>query len=334
MVYLNWRHYHDEFENLAGELISDSLSDSTGLAGKLRNICQNDAALNMTYLGAESYLVAFLEYLFFRAEGPYSLDFISYAECIRLVFASSDSLCTLLNHNAADAIGNMVLNKRGKLKFAIADHLELMILLDWWIRFGLWPVTQRQVFEVIMSKSTISHRITIFDPGLILRLLEVFPSYKQEFCPPDITKEDLERRQSDICPLPSQRRYRRLYEQMMEDGYDLIDMIEEEERRILPIQIKRNTFLGFLVKQLHQERCQICKIPGQTISDPVITVHHIVPLSEGGVDEAGNMLVVCRHHHQAIHIGEIQVRLGTTIEISSPEMLHQIEPNLIRGRIE
>ncbi|PKL58921.1 MAG: hypothetical protein CVV33_10000, partial [Methanomicrobiales archaeon HGW-Methanomicrobiales-4] len=116
--------------------------------------------------------------------------------------------------------------------------------------------------------------------------------------------------------------------------HDLIEMIKDEERRILPIQVKRNMFLGFLVKQLHHEMCQICNLPGQTLSDPVITVHHIVPLSEGGVDAAENMLIVCRLHHQAIHVGEIQVRPGTPIEVRSPDWIHLIEPNQFRSRIE
>ncbi|MFH0966192.1 MAG: HNH endonuclease [Methanobacteriota archaeon] len=309
--------------------MSDSLSDITRLNNKLRKICQNDPAVHLTFLGTESYLVAFLEFLFFRAEGPYSPGFIAYAECIRLVFTSSESLCILLDHNAADAIGNMVLNKRGKLKFAIADHLELMIILDWWVIFGLRPISQRQVFEAIIRKSTISNRIATHDPGLILRLLEVFPVYLSEFCPADLTHEEIAQRQSDVSPLPSQRRYRRLYEEMISDGQDLSMMIKEEEQRILPMEIKRNTLLGFLVKQLHHETCQICNLCGHTDKDPIMTVHHIIPLSEGGVDVAKNMLVVCRHHHQAIHTGEIQVRLDTLIEIRSPDRIFHIEPNQI-----
>ena len=329
MVCLNWRRYSDELGDLANDLRVLQHSDPTWVITELHEICRDDPAGLQTRLGADVCLIAFLEFLFFKAEGPFSPPFVPYAEVIRIVFASSDPLRSLLNHNAADAIGNMVLNKRGRLKFAIADYLELMILLDWWVRFGLVPVSQREVFDAVKIKSTIPNRIASRDPGLILRLLEVFPAYQSEFCPADLTKDDLIHQQTDVRPLPSQRRYHQLYEQMIHEGRDLVEVIGEEENRILPMQIKRNTFLGFLVRQLHQETCQICSLLEERYPDPVITVHHITPLSEGGKDIAKNMLVTCRYHHQAIHAGEIPVKMraDTLIEVKCQGTIFHIIPN-------
>jgi len=201
-----------------------------------------------------------------------------------------------------------------------------MIILDMWVRFGLIPVSQRQVYEAVMKKSTISRRIMARDPGVILRLVEVFPEYRKEFCPDTLTKEDLIRKQADIQPLPSQRRYHHLYDQIIRNRRDIAEVIREEEQRILPIQVKRNTFLGYLVKKAHQETCQICDLIHESQTGSIITVHHITPLSEGGKDIARNMLVVCRHHHQAIHAGEIQVRCDNLIEIRCRNDILYINP--------
>lgn len=327
MVYLNWRRYQDEFDLLVDKLRSDELSEEVSLSFMVQRICKNDPAQDQTILGVESFLLAFLEFLFSRAEGPYSPQFSLYAGVIRTVFSASAPLCILLDLNGADTIGNMILNKRGRLKFAIADNLELMLLLDWWSRFGLQPVTEREAFDAILRKSTISRRIASSDPGLILRLLEVFPSYRSEFCSDILTREDLLASQTVISTLPSHRRYRRLYSLLLDQGSDLQDMIRQEEKRVLPMHVRRNTFLSFLVKQLHKETCQICDLCNPSDQDSPITVHHIVPLADGGMDSARNMLVVCRHHHQAIHAGQIQVRMNGMIEIWCESGLHLISPN-------
>ena len=315
MADLNWRRYHQEFDSLADGIIAGSVSEKPGIREVLRTICQHDPAYNQTRLGAESYLIAFLEFLFFKAEGPYSPDFPRYAEVIRSVFSLSEPLIFLLNHNAADAIGNMVLNKRGKLKFLIADHLELRYILYWWPRFGLIPVSEREVFDAVMRKSTIRQRTETRDPGLLIRLYEVFPDFKSEFCPDDFRLEDVISRLPEISPLPSVRRFNRLYTRLMSQGRNLHDLIREEEQRILPIQVKRNTFLAFLVKKLHNNSCQICPFCDPAVLDPMITVHHIIPLSDGGKDIAANMLVICNSHHKAIHQGLIEVSINSMIEV-------------------
>jgi hypothetical protein len=327
---LNWRNYQNEFDHLTEEIRFGLTSDNTeilDIPAALIKICGDDPAVQITFLGVESYLVSFLEFLFFKAEGPYSPQFIPCAQVIRALFTSSDALVRLINHNAPDALANMVLQKRGKLKFAIADSLELSFILQWWSRFGLNSVSRREIYEAIHNKQTISHRLANHDPGLILRLLEVFPEYQHEFCPENLSFDDLVQNQDKIVPLPSHKRYRSLYTHMINQGETIYSVIAQEEMRILPIQVRRNTFLSFLVKQLHEERCQICKAlfspPGSTL----VTVHHIIPLSEGGQDIASNMLVVCSNHHHAIHSGMIEIKPGDPIEIRFLNHLFLIEPN-------
>lgn len=330
MARVNWKKYQDQFDHLSVELLSENSPGKDAILARLHNICQDDPAGDLQILGVEAPLIAFLEFLFARAEGPYTSVFPSYAHLITLVFSISSSLRTLLNLNASDAIGNMVLNKRGRLKFAIADQLELSLLLEWWPIFGLVPVSSRQVFEAVLLKSDISHRIRSEEPNLLLRLLEVFPELRSEFFPNGKTHEDLLAGRRESSPLPSQRRYHRLYTNLLDQGYDLKQIIKEEEKRILPIQLRRNTFLSFLVKQLHNGECQICSLSDgfsdSTCKSP-ITVHHIIPLSKGGLDNARNMLVVCLDHHRSIHGGQIQVIMDDQIVVKQPDGTSLIPPN-------
>ena len=327
MADLNWRNHQEGFTHLTGLLISGDSFAITTLPSRITGICEKDPLSGKQILGVDSSVLAFLEYLFFRAEGPYSPDFVPYAHVIRLVCQSSPPLCNLLYLNSADAIGNMILNKRGRLKFAIADHLELLLLLEWWPRFGLNPVSLRQVFEAVTQKTDVHRRLSVQDPVIILRLLEVFPVYRPEFCPDDLSLEDLKMRQNEISPLPSHRRYHQLLGKYLKQGMSICDVIRQEEKRILPIQVSRNSFLSYLVKKMHLDTCQICTISGMSLSGSEITVHHIVPLSEGGCDTARNMLVVCLSHHRAIHAGEIIVTVHETVEIRTRDMVHHLPPN-------
>ncbi|HWQ65070.1 MAG TPA: HNH endonuclease [Methanospirillum sp.] len=330
MARLNWKKYQGQFDHFSAELLSEKSPGECAILPRIHNICQDDPAVDLLILGTEAPLIAFLEFLFARAEGPYTCVFPSYAHLIALVFNISSPLKTLLNLNASDAIGNMILNKRGRLKFAIADQLELSLLLEWWPAFGLTPVTARQVFEAVLLKSDISHRIRTEEPDLLLRLLEVFPEYQSEFFPVEKSPNDLLTSRQNFSSLPSQRRYHRLYANLLEQGHDLQQMIKEEEKRILPMQMRRNTFLSFLVKQLHNGECQICALTDglrDFACKSPITVHHIIPLSEGGLDTARNMLVVCMDHHQSIHAGQIKVLLGDQIEVRHPGGKYLITPN-------
>ncbi|MBP2198913.1 HNH endonuclease signature motif containing protein [Pantoea cypripedii] len=40
-------------------------------------------------------------------------------------------------------------------------------------------------------------------------------------------------------------------------------------------------------------------------------VHHIIPLSEGGADEASNLIVLCPNDHRKAHYGQNMKQLRT-----------------------
>lgn len=326
MSYVNWRRHLSELDQLVEEISMKNELTELELKVSLHQILRNDPEYNNSHLGVPSPIVAFLEFLFFRAEGPYSPQYSKYTRMISMIFSCSQPLRLLLDLNAPDAIGNMVLNRRGRLKFSIADNLELDLVLQSWNSFGLSPVNRRAVFEAVLHKASVSRQLALQNPTLIMRLFEVFPEFKGEYWPPALTIEILEKQQGLEAELPSHRRYRRIMEQQSRTGISLEEMIIQEESRVLPLQAKRNSFLAFLVKHLHQGRCQICSAGLVALERSPCTVHHIIPLSEGGDDIASNMLVVCKFHHTAIHEGLIGVIPGEQIEVRSDDSVFLLKP--------
>ena len=49
-----------------------------------------------------------------------------------------------------------------------------------------------------------------------------------------------------------------------------------------------------------------CRVPGCTHAT-FVDVHHLQPRSEGGRNEASNLLVLCGVHHRATHRGELLI---------------------------
>jgi hypothetical protein len=49
-----------------------------------------------------------------------------------------------------------------------------------------------------------------------------------------------------------------------------------------------------------------CRVPG-CANGTFLDVHHIQPRSEGGRNEAGNLLTLCSAHHRAAHRGELLI---------------------------
>lgn len=302
---LRWRNYISCFDLIArrirdGELAGGDIQDA------VKACTADDPRSKQHALGVPSASVAFLEYLFLEAGGPYSPGFEWIAEVIQIVFSNDPNLRHLIDLNASDALANMILNKRGRLKFLISDQVELCSILEWWVRFGLLPVTPRQVFDAILNKPTIRDRIQKGDPLLILRLLDVFPEYADEVNPAGYSRESLITAAGTITKPPSERRYHHLYTAAQNAGRDIHSLIREEEQRILPMQMRRNRYLSYLVRILHGNVCQICAARGEETRGPV-EVHHIVPLSMHGKDLAENMITLCVHHHQAVHSGAIIV---------------------------
>jgi len=51
----------------------------------------------------------------------------------------------------------------------------------------------------------------------------------------------------------------------------------------------------------------LCEICGRKAVD----IHHIIFRSQGGTDEIGNLIGLCRDHHEKAHSGEIHAQVLT-----------------------
>ena len=67
-------------------------------------------------------------------------------------------------------------------------------------------------------------------------------------------------------------------------------------------QIKRNPELPCLLKELYSYKCQVCGFDFKPrYSVPYSETHHVIWMSNGGVDHSNNLVVVCPNHHRIIH---------------------------------
>jgi hypothetical protein len=86
--------------------------------------------------------------------------------------------------------------------------------------------------------------------------------------------------------------------------------------QVLLNRVVRDTPLVRMIKELHQNRCQICSLSltlpgGKRYSEG----HHIRPLGEphNGPDTAENILIVCPNHHVLCDRGGIRLELETLL---------------------
>jgi len=66
--------------------------------------------------------------------------------------------------------------------------------------------------------------------------------------------------------------------------------------RRLPKEVRYNLLLE------NDFKCQICGSGGR-LSNLILEVHHIIPVSKGGSDERDNLQVLCVVCHDIIHYG-------------------------------
>jgi len=62
------------------------------------------------------------------------------------------------------------------------------------------------------------------------------------------------------------------------------------------------------------EKCEVCEYA------LAVDVHHLIPRSEGGKDEAYNLAVLCPNHHREVHIGIIATKDILEIRKNKVEM--------------
>ena len=126
---VHWRDCIPCFDDVTERLRTGEITAGSDIQAALQACAKGHARSDELALGVPSSSIAYLEYLFHKAGGPYSPDFGWIAKVIQTFFKSSPDLQHLINLNAPDALANMVLNKRGRLKFLISDQVELGIIL-------------------------------------------------------------------------------------------------------------------------------------------------------------------------------------------------------------
>lgn len=95
-----------------------------------------------------------------------------------------------------------------------------------------------------------------------------------------------------------------------EDFHDetMLKNITEEK---LVKMIKRYQRIVNILKPLYGSRCQIC---GETFlmdnGKMYCEAHHIVPISEDGVQTPENVIILCANHHRMFHYAKGKISIG------------------------
>ncbi|HEC39778.1 hypothetical protein LCGC14_0525640 [marine sediment metagenome] len=247
--------------------------------------------------------IAFLEFCFYMADGPYSRRFTFFVIVLRKVFSVYPPLRKLINETSAAAIGNMTLGAIGGLKFEISDLYELKRVLWAWGKMGLKRNTVTSVFRAIRKKYIVKQGILKKDLLLLARLKAIFPMHQKSFIPSNL---NLNQALYDHF----KERFGKIIKDYKEKGLFIEEMIQEENKRELPVGVKRNNLLSFLVRKANGFKCELCKTKKKRSN--TIQTHHITLLSEGGEDHSQNMIVLCESHHESVHAGEIMIERGDT----------------------
>ncbi|MHA1304543.1 MAG: HNH endonuclease [Candidatus Heimdallarchaeaceae archaeon] len=253
--------------------------------------------------GVPEILVLFLEYCFSSAKDIHSDDYPAMKSVLTKLMCWFPLLRRLLFQTSEDAIGNILLGSRGRLKFNISSREELDIFLKDWAEIGIKKVRAENVFYAIISKPTIEHKIVNQNIKLKILLHHFFPELSSKILELNLTDEEM--RDYDnylkiqkIKPQPISR-----------------DSLTEEIKRqnyFVKFKVRRNKTLARLLKIKHNHKCQICKARGKEPEDGKegalkVEAHHIVPLGEGGADISSNIIIVCSEHHRMLEKGELLV---------------------------
>jgi len=78
-----------------------------------------------------------------------------------------------------------------------------------------------------------------------------------------------------------------------------------ERRPISSHAFIRNPDIRRQVLQRANGKCEWCMMPSFTTSDgrPYLETHHVIPLSENGIDAESNVVALCPNHHREAHHG-------------------------------
>lgn len=314
---LKWFAKSDELLKCAIEFQKDEKLDQQKFLDRLEQILPNSGKT----IGVAIRSIYFLEFCFYRAEGPYSRKFNYYASLLKKIFAIYSPLKRLINSSGDAALANMVLGAKGNLKFEISDLYELKKVLEIWELVGLKRQTLTSVFNAVMNKNKVQEDIKHKNIFLLARLRVIFPMFMDQYLPEVL---DLDAAIFDHF----KKRFAPILKSYEDEGLDITAMIHKENERIMPVGIFRNNLLAYLIKKKHNFACQICYIlKNNNKTNQNVEVHHIVPLKQGGQDKAENMIVLCKKHHHEAHQGQLILELGQKIHIEYEGKSYNSNPN-------
>jgi len=296
---IDWKPQINKLTHLSLEIYKDQEFTRETLIRKLSQIFIDHRIVENT----DNRTIAFLEFCFYMADGPYSRKFSFFVLVLRKVFAVYPPLRKLINKTSAAAIANMTLGAIGALKFEISDLYELKRVLWAWEKMGLRRTTINSVFTVVRKKYKVKRAISNKNLFILARLKAIFPMYQKSFLP---SKLNLNQALYDHF----KQRFEKIINKYKEKGLSIEEMIQKENERELPVGVKRNNLLSFLVRKANGFKCELCKTEKKRSN--TIQTHHIIPLSEGGEDNSRNMIVLCESHHEIVHAGEIMIERGDT----------------------
>lgn len=305
---LKWHLHETELQHLSDDLIDKR--ESYDAIGRRLELTFGPAG---KILGVDVRLLAFLEFLYTKSQGPYSPYFLKYSHIIQIILRRSAPLRNMMNGSGAHALGNMVLDGRGNLNFKISDFNELSYVLDFWEKCGLEAQTPRSIFNAILNKKGVRYRVEKLDGALLIRLSNIFPMFENEIIPPNVDLKQF----SESLQNPFAEYFEDIIQDYSTQGKSIDDIIEIENLRAGKTLERRNQFLSYLVKKRHNFQCQICSAGDPAKFPSYIQVHHIIRLADNGEDHSRNMIVTCNYHHEEIHRGRIRLETGEKISIES-----------------
>lgn len=294
----------EKLEHLATEIYESKNCSRTNLINRLAEIFDE----SQKELDVDVRIIVLIEFCFFKAGGPYSRRFEYFSEVILKIISIVPELLKILNRRADDSIAMMVLNEKSGLKFRIYDNYELRIVLDLWKKMGLKPRSIESVFKAVMQKKSVILDLRLKNIYLLALLKQVFPFYERDYLSNriDLSKGFYEQ---------EKKRFDNLIIEYKKQTLSINDIIQKENLRVMPTEIKRNNFLSYLLKKKHKFRCQICQLTKSKSKTHYFESHHIVPLEQGGADHSSNMIVLCKKHHYEAHSGTLKISCKKNLTI-------------------
>ncbi len=291
-----WKNHIKKLDKLTTEIYESKNFSRVNLIDRLAEIFDED----YKELDVDVRIIVLIEFCFFKAGGPYSRRFGYFSEILCRIIALYPELQKILNGRAVDLITKMVLNEKSGLKFKIFDNYELRIVLDLWKKMGLKPISIESVFNAVMQKRSVILDLKEKNSYLLALLKKVFPFYEKYYLPNqiDLNKGSYEQ---------ERKRFDNLIIEYKNRNLSLNDIIQKENSRDMPTEIKRNNFLSYLLKKKHKFRCQICQLTKSKSKTHYFEAHHIVPLGQGGANHSSNMIVLCKKHHNEAHSGTLEI---------------------------